>query len=278
SSNLARSTILILAKISISDRLGESTDSVRARAVANLIFLGPKFPCRMETIVAGLYTDTESVSEEEIRRSVKRKIKVGMVLVSSLALMPIVAFLIQYSVPHQTLMLIIILMAIVGMSGAVVLLYFGGGYSLFFRGVDTLHLVTPPEPFFEGKIAVVNRDPVYVVAQWGSNVVFFVAFTQSERLFERKVSLPRVIWKWEYTHQIGEIKVARRVGRYAIPTGRGVYREGEGILYGLLLERTSIVRVFEEFTTEQLIPVIDALAAEVSADLDSYQEPSDIFE
>ncbi|MGQ4913020.1 MAG: hypothetical protein ACP6KW_12705 [Candidatus Thorarchaeota archaeon] len=255
-----------------------STGPVHGRAVANLIFLEPKFPCRMETVVAGFSTNTGSVSEEEIRRSVKRKTKVGIVLAFSLALMPMAIFVIQYSLPRQTMMLIIMLLAIVGMLGVVVLLYFRVGYSLFFRGLDTLRLISPPEPFFEGKIVVVDKDPVYVVAQWGSYVLFFVAFTQSERIFERKVSLPRAIWKREYTHQIGEVKVARRVGRYAIPTGRGVYREGEGILYALLPDNTGCILGPREFTTDELIRIVDALTAEVVGGLALQQDTSDTFE
>ncbi|RLI53899.1 MAG: hypothetical protein DRP09_14515, partial [Candidatus Thorarchaeota archaeon] len=99
-----------------------------------------------------------------------------------------------------------------------------------------------------------------------------------ERLFERKVSLPRVIWKWEYTHQIGEIKVARRVGRYAIPTGKDEYREGEGLLYALLFENTGYISGPREFTADKLIRIVDALTAEVAEGSALDQNTNDTFE
>jgi hypothetical protein len=123
-----------------------------------------------------------------------------------------------------------------------------------------------------------NKDPVYAIIQWGSNAIFFVAFFQSDRTLGKKVKLPRVIWKWEYTHPIGEIKVARRENAFTIPVDKGIYYTGRGVLYSLLLERTVIVTIPKTFTAEQLNRIVDSLVREVSTYGSSSQLDNDDFE
>ncbi|MHA2601901.1 MAG: hypothetical protein AM324_007205, partial [Candidatus Thorarchaeota archaeon SMTZ1-83] len=153
----------------------------------------------------------------------------------------------------------------IGFLGKAIVAYYGAGSSMLFRGMNVLRQMFPPEPFIEGKVAVLNKDPVYAIAQWGSNVVFFVGFYESERSFDKSVVLPKVIWKWEYNHLIEDVKVARREGDFAFPVDGDTYYRGRGILYSLLLEQTTIVTIQKSYKDEQLNQIVDRLTQEIVA-------------
>ncbi len=210
-----------------------------------------------------LHSDSESGIEQALRRSVRKKMIFGAVLCTALPLLPVVIFLVQDTLPSNIVVFLFIPFPAIFLLGAIVFIYYWNGSSMLFHGRDILCQIAPPEPFFEGKSTVLNKNPVYAIAQWGSNTLFFVALYQSERTFDKKVSVPRAIWKWEYTHPVGEIKVARREGTFTIPVDKGIYHTGKGVLYSLHLEQIGIVRLLKRFTAEQLNQIVDSLAREV---------------
>jgi hypothetical protein len=216
--------------------------------------------------VEGLQSNLELDTKEEVSASIKRRMIIGVLMFAALPLLPILVFFLQYSLPRSAIMVVFFALAATGIVGLIVGSYYGLGRSMLFQGIDALNQIAPPEPFVEGKVAVLNKDPVYVIIQWGSNALLFVAFFQSERSFDKKVQLPRVIWKWEYTHPVGDIKVARREDEFTIPVDRDTYYTGRGVLYSLLLEETRIVTVRRSYTPEQLNRIVDAIAQEVAAD------------
>lgn len=219
-----------------------------------------------------------SDSEQALRNSVKRKMIISAIMCATLALLPVVVFLVQYSLPMDLMFILLIPFAFIGILGAILLVYYKAGSSMLFYSMDILRQIAPPEPFIEGKFAVLNKDPVYGIAQWGSNALFFVAFSQSERTFDQKVIVPRVIWKWEYSHPIGEIKVARKEGNFTIPVDKGTYYSGQGILYSLLLEKTTVITYRKNFTDEQLNQIVENLTREVVSYGSRRQVVDDDFE
>lgn len=223
-------------------------------------------------------SDSESSSEQELRRTARRKMFIGAAMLTALPLLPVTLFLVQYLVPSDFILVLLIAFGFIVILGMTMLVYYGGGSSMLFRGMDILHQIAPPEPFIEGKFAVLNKDPVYGIAQWGSNALFFVAFYQYERTFDQKVKVPRVIWKWEYSHRIGELKVAKREDTFTIPVGRGIYHTGRGILYSLLLEQTRVITYPKKFTDEQLNQIVDNLIREIVSYESSHQIVNDDFE
>ena len=221
------------------------------------------FTCKLVFTVDEFQSDLESDAKEEVRRSIRRKMMFSGVLCVFLPFVPVMIFLLQNLLPQAITSTLLILFLAIGFIGFLSFGYYRLGSSMLFRGMDMLSQITPPEPFVEGKLAVLNKDPVYVIIQWGSNALLFVAFLQSERSFDKKAGLPRVIWTWEYTHPVGDIKVARREGSYTIPVDRDTYYKGRGILYSLLLEEKVIVTLHKSYTAEQLNQIVDALAQEV---------------
>ncbi|MFW9800543.1 MAG: hypothetical protein ACFFD9_08905 [Candidatus Thorarchaeota archaeon] len=224
-----------------------------------------EFPHKLGTTVKEFHSDLESSSEEEFRGSIKRGMRIGAIMCVAVPLLFFTIVLTRFRLPGDTMLIVFIALIAIGTLGILIVVYYGTGSSMLFRGMDVLRQISPPEPFIEGKFAVLNKDPVYAIAQWGSNTLFFVAFYQSERTFDQSVAVPRVIWKWEYSHPIGEIKVARREGDFTVPVERGTYFKGRGILYSLLLEETAIVTFRKDYTGEQLNRIVDSLAQEVIA-------------
>jgi hypothetical protein len=215
--------------------------------------------------VEGLQSNSESDAKEEVRASIRRKLTIGVLMCAALPFLPISVFFLQYSLPESAITVLFFTFCGIGLGGIVIAGYYGMGSSMLFRGIDVLNQIAPPEPFVEGKLAVLNKDPVYIIIQWGSNALLFVAFFESERTFNKKTELPKVIWKWEYSHPIEDIKVARREDRFTIPIDRDTYYTGRGVLYSLLLEETKIVTVRKSYTSEQLNQIVHTLAKEVAA-------------
>ncbi|MFQ5833984.1 MAG: hypothetical protein ACE5H4_14865 [Candidatus Thorarchaeota archaeon] len=220
---------------------------------------------KLGTTVEEFHSDLESSSEEEFRGSIKRGLRIGAIMCVAVPLLFFTIILTRFTLPGDTMLIVFIALIAIGTLGILVVVYYGTGSSMLFRGMGILRQMSPPEPFIEGKVAVLNKDPVYAIAQWGSNVLFFVGFYESERSFDKSVVLPRVIWKWEYIHPIGNLKVARREGDFTIPVDRDTYYKGRGILYSLLLEQTGIVTIQRSYTAEQLNQIVDRLAQEVTA-------------
>ena len=224
-----------------------------------------------------LHGNQESDTEQEFRRSIKRKAKIGIAMMLFILLAPITIYFLQYSVPSEMILLILVSFFSIGIIGTILTVYYGSGSSLLFYGIDILRKLAPPEPFIQGKFGVLNKDPVYGIAQWGSNGLFFIAFSQSERTFERKVKVPRLIWKWDYNHSVGDLKVARKKDTFTIPIDRDTFYTGEGVLYALLLEGTGPLRIRKTFTAKQLQQIVDDLAVEIGGFESSTQSGIDDF-
>ena len=223
------------------------------------------------------HNSQESDTEQDFRRSVKRRMKIGIVLVLFLPLAPISIYFLQFSLPSAMILFILVSFFVLGLTGVIMAVYYGSGSSLLFYGIDILRKLAPPDPFIQGKFGVLNKDPVYGVAQWGSNGIFFIAFLQSERTFTQKVKVPRLIWKWDYNHPVGILKVARKRDTFTIPTDRDSFYTGEGVLYALLLEGTGPLRIQKTFTAEQLQEIVDYLAREVGGIKSGTQSDFDDF-
>ena len=212
-----------------------------------------------------IYNEPVSDSEAILRKKVRERLILGGLMCSAGPLLLVMIFLTSYAIPSGADLFLVIALVAIGIAGIVMVGYYGMGSSLLFRSMDILRKLAPPDPVIVGKYVVINKDPVFGVGQWGSNILFFVAFRESERSFEEKTKLPGLIWKWEYKHRIGAVKVAKREDEFTIPIGDGTYRKGRGLLYGLLLERQVIVSYYRDFTLEELSPVIEELAREVGS-------------
>lgn len=208
-------------------------------------------------------SDTGTDSEQTLRKSVRRKLIISVIMLFAYPLLPIVLLLLPHSVPLSAVIFIVMGFLVIGLFGATACLYYWVGRSTLIRGIDILCRIAPPKPFIKGKIAILNKDPVYGIAKWWSNALFFIAFKESERFFERNVKLPRMIGRWEYTHPIGDIRVAKREDEFRIPVDEDTFYRGRGILYAVLLEERFIVPFRKSYTAEQLNHIVSSLEQEI---------------
>ena len=216
--------------------------------------------CWLGIILEEFQNNTQSDSEQVFRKSVKRKVVWSGVLCLISILLLVELFFLPESTPEVVgFAIVFVIFPITFVLGTLGLVYYAKGSSMFFRGMDILRQITPPEMFIEGKFAILNKDPVYAIVQWWSQTLFFLAFFQSERSFDTKVKVPKVIWKWDYSHQIGEIKVARKEGEFTIPVDQNTFYTGKGILYSVF------VTLQKKYTTEQLNKIIDSLTREIKS-------------
>ena len=149
--------------------------------------------------------------------------KIGILWVLFFPLAPISIYYLQYSVPSDMILFILLSFCSIGLIGICLSIYYGTGSSLLFYGLDILRKLAPPEPFIQGKFGILDKNPVYGISKWGSNALFFIAFFQSERTFTQKVKVPRLLWTWQYKHPIGDLKVAKKRGTFTIPIERDTY-------------------------------------------------------
>ena len=154
-----------------------------------------------------------SESEQMFRDSVRKKIIIGVILFIALPLIPIYIFLGQNILSFELILPTSIMLLFIGLFGIIVLAYYWQGSSLLYRSAKIMQKLAPPNVIFEGKCAVMNKDPVYLLAQWGVNAVRFIGFHHAETSFEHKTKIPGLIWRWEYNQKIGAIDFARKEGK-----------------------------------------------------------------
>jgi hypothetical protein len=211
------------------------------------------------------YDESFSITEQNLRKASRKKTIIGVIMLLSLLLLPILIFLIQFLVPSTVILVLFVVFGAISMAGLAMAFWYGKGASLFFQSLDLLKKLSPPDPIIIGRSVVINKSPVYGIGTWGSNVLMFVAFYKQERVFHQKVRIPRTIWKWEYKHDISDAKVARREGTYTVPVGSDEYYTGEGILYALMIEGGVYVTMQRDFSSEQLNQIVAHLEKEVTS-------------
>ena len=222
-----------------------------------------KLPNKNSDDVEEFQSDSQTDVEQALRNSVRRRITIGVIMfVAFFSLVPIMTFLIRISLPIEVLTILIIICSLVGLQGAFISLYYWSVGSPFFRGIDILHQIAPPEPFIVGKAAVLNKDPVYVINKWGISALFFVVFKESERSFDNKVRLPSLLGRWEDTYLNGIIRIARKEDNFVVPVDTDTYCKGEGIIYALLLE-IDIFGPQKDYSVDLLNTIVRCLADEV---------------
>jgi hypothetical protein len=211
------------------------------------------------------YDEPFSIKEEKLRKTSRKKTVIGVLMLLSLVVLPILVFYIQFWVPSNVMIFIFLGFGAIGFAGLAMVFWYGKGASLFFQGLDMLKKLSPPDPIITGRCVVMDKNPVYGIGTWGSNVLMFVAFYSLERVFHQKTKVPRTIWTWEYKLEIDGAKVARREGTYTIPLGNDECYTGEGVLYALMLESGGYISIQRDYSPEQLNQIVAHLEKEVTS-------------
>jgi hypothetical protein len=202
--------------------------------------------------------------EEELRSRTKRRVRIGLVLLIS-PIFLLLALVIFHTFFEAGVTLVVFASVIIGViSGFVITFYYGAGSKLFFHSLDMIRKISPDEVVLKGRYAVAKIGRIFLVAYWGSNTLFFIAYLHSMPAERQKLDVPSVIWRWEYKIDIEGFKIARRQEHFTVPISQDDFITGEGILYSLLIESMPPVRVLQYPSREQILQIVSQLDDEAS--------------
>jgi hypothetical protein len=211
-----------------------------------------------------LQRDAPTYTEEELRQRYRKRVALGAVMLMALPLLPTTVYLTQYIIPRDLMLLVFIGFGVVGFSGMIILGYFGRGYSMLLHSIELLKKLAPPEPVVFRRLVVIQKEPVYVVGQFGSNVIMFIAFIERSIVSHEDFEIPQVVWKWDYDLEIAGLKLARKEGTFSIPVDPTHSHRGEGVLYSLMTETGFRTKAKRDFSEEQLNEIVNYLVDEVA--------------
>ncbi|TFF96883.1 hypothetical protein EU546_00295 [Candidatus Thorarchaeota archaeon] len=211
-----------------------------------------------------MQTEVRTYTAEELKQQSKKRVALGAVMLLAMPFLPITVYLTQYIIPRDLMLLVFIGFGGVGIVGMVILGYFGRGYSMFAHSIELLKKLAPPEPMIFRRIAVIQKEPAYVVGQFGSNIIMFIAFIERSIVPHEDFDIPQVVWKWDYDLEVAGLKLARKEGAFSIPVDPMHSHRGEGVLYSLMTETGFRHTTKKDYAEEQLNEIIDHLVDEVS--------------
>lgn len=211
-----------------------------------------------------MQTEARTYTEEELEQHCKKRVALGAVMVLAMPSLPTIVYVTQYMIPRDLMLLVITGFTGIGIVGMVFLVYFGRGYSMFRHGIELLKKLAPPEPMIFHRIAVVQKEPAYVVGQFGSDVIMFIAFIERNIVPHEDFDIPQVVWKWDYDLEIAGVKLARREATFSIPVDPMHSHRGEGVLYSLMTETGFKYTAKKDYSKEQLNEIVNHLVDEVA--------------
>ena len=211
-----------------------------------------------------MQTGARTYTKEDLKQKSKKRIVLGAIMLLAMPFLPMTVYLTQYIIPRDLMLLVFIGFGGVGIMGMVILMYYGRGYSMFVHNIEMLKKLAPPEPVIFRRIAVIQKEPAYVVGQFGSNVIMFIAFIQKTIVPFEDFDIPQVVWRWDYDLDVAGLKLARREGTFSIPVDPVHNHRGEGVIYSLMTETGFRYSTKMDYTEEQLHEIIDHLVDEVS--------------
>jgi hypothetical protein len=215
-------------------------------------------------IVEDIPGSTPFPGEEELRARTKRRVLIGLVLLIS-PIFLLLALLFFQTYFQAGVSLVIFGFVIIGViSGSVTTFYYGAGSRLFFHSLDLIREAAPDKVVLRGRYAVAKIGKVFLVAYWGSNTLFFIAYLHSMPAERLKLDVPSVIWRWEYKIEIEGFKIARRQEQFTVPISQEEFISGEGILYSLLIESMPPFRMLQHPSRHQVLEIASQLDDEAS--------------
>ncbi|MFW9887286.1 MAG: hypothetical protein ACFFER_03840 [Candidatus Thorarchaeota archaeon] len=203
--------------------------------------------------------------EEELRAKTERRVRIGFLLLATPIFLLLSLFVLPSAIREWASLLILGLIVLGVISGFVLVAYYGMGSRLFFHSLDLLRKLTPDEVILKGRCAVAKIGRVFLVAYWGSNTLFFIAFLHSIPAERQKLDVPSAIWRWEYKIEIEGFKIARRQEHFTVPISQEDFITGEGILYSLLIESMPPIRMLQHPSRQQILEIVSQLDDEASS-------------
>ena len=147
------------------------------------------------------------------------------------------------------------------MAGIGVMAFYGVGSTSLLKAYEILDRLGTPKPQIRRGYVIKEYNDVYLIGKSMSSLLYFVAFrSQAGQASASKMKLPGSMWKWEKKVEVGNIKLFRREGVYAVPTERGDFVSGECVLYAEAFMPTKYNLIVPAFTKDELLAIIEQVS------------------
>ncbi len=144
-----------------------------------------------------------------------------------------------------------------GIMGTVIACLYGTGSKSLARAYEILQALGPPEPQLKRRYIVKEYRDVYIIGQSVSGRLCFVAFRDQAGLTSASKMNLSLIHKRNKIVDVSEYRFIRSEGVFSVPTERGDYVSGEGVLYsqGLILSKYRLS--LQRFIRDALFVIIE---------------------
>ncbi|MFW9919992.1 MAG: hypothetical protein ACFFED_10355 [Candidatus Thorarchaeota archaeon] len=195
----------------------------------------------------------------------KTRSKNGCVAGCLLMLSPLVFFALAFILP-PSLLNRVFLPALIGffglaIVGVIVLGLFAIGSNTLVRAYEILLALGPPEPQIGKRYVVRELNDVYIIGHSLSGMFYFIAFRgQAGLASTSKMRIPQALWKWEKRIEVGSHNLYRREGVFAVPTERGDFLSGEGVLYAEAFIPSKYNLIVPDFKKDDLLAIVERVS------------------
>jgi hypothetical protein len=149
-----------------------------------------------------------------------------------------------------------------GIIGVAIACLYGTGSKSLSRAYEILQALGPPESQLRSRYIVKEYRDVYIIGQSVSGRLHLVAFRDQAGLTSASKMSLSLIHKRNNIVDVSGYRFIRSKGVFSVPTERGDYVSGEGVLYsqGLILSRYRLS--LERFIRDALFAIIERVSEE----------------
>ncbi len=149
-----------------------------------------------------------------------------------------------------------------GIMGIVIACLYGTGSKSLARAYEILQALGPPEPQLRRRYIVKEYRDVYIIGQSVSGRLYFVAFRDQAGLTSASKMKLSLVHKRNKIVDVSGYRFIRSEGVFSVPTERGDYVSGEGVLYsqGLILSKYRLS--LQRFIRDALFAIIERVSEE----------------
>lgn len=147
-----------------------------------------------------------------------------------------------------------------GIMGTVIACLYGSGSKSLARAYEILKALGPPEPQLRRRYIIKEYRDVYIIGKSVSGRLYFVAFRDQAGLTSAsKMKLLSARMRVKIV-DVGGYRFLRSEGVFSVPTERGDYVSGEGVLYsqGLILAKYRLS--LQRFIRNALFAIIEQVS------------------
>ena len=213
--------------------------------------------------------DSFALNLTQLEEKINKRARQGLLLILPLVFFPVILVIFSEMIDDGSLFAISSVFLVLAIGSFGYSLHWGSNGRKYIYGLKIVNLISPPYPYLGKRIAIIDRTPIYIIVRWGATNLLFIRLLEPEIATEGKIQLPRLISRNDYTHEIDGIEIARREGSFMFPRSPNGYIMGDGILYGLRLQRNFWVPKKNPISAEIVLNIVRQLNLDLAQKKDN---------